>query len=407
MFVNQKKVNTKKMNTITEPLTAMVGLSRDLQKNKGNKNIETLGEEIEDLGGNVGSFYEDFEDIKITRLNSAIESIKALANSAVNASEINQKGITAFNSFIQTLSKNSANAFINGFNENRPILTSVVKDFFTVATEAAKSKSDSLKKAFTGPVSEIVQGLKGYAEGFTSTGSLLARSFKIGLDNVNIQANMMACVSNTITLIRATSDSFYKAGKYCVEGFVNGIKDGKDAAGNAGTLLGEATLKGTRKRLEVRSPSRAMGKIAGFAIAGYVNRIKDGVKEVYKSGEELGGASLDGVTSTASKIYNFLNGEINVNPVITPVLDLSNVKNGATKINTLMNYNKALSVNTRMAEAKQNGINIQNGQYQPSSNQATYNFNQYNTSPKAISRTDLYRQTKNQFAMLKGVTVPV
>ena len=66
-----------------------------------------------------------------------------------------------------------------------------------------------------------------------------------------------------------------------------------------------------------------------------------------------------------------------------------------------------MSVNTRMAEAKQNGINIQNGQYQPASNQATYNFNQYNTSPKALSRTDLYRQTKNQFAMLKGVTVPV
>ena len=405
--IDMEDVSTTKMNSVVEPLTAMVGLSRELQKNKGKKNLSALGKEIKYLGKNVSAFYEYFEDIKITRLNSAIESIKALANQAVNASQINQKGITAFNTFVQTLSTNSANAFIKGFEDNKPELSSVVKSFFTVATEAAASKSDSLKKAFTRPVSEIVQGLKGYAEGFTSTGSLLARSFKIGLDNVNIQANMMACVSNTITLIRATSDSFYKAGEYCVDGFANGLMKGKATSNTAGVQLAKATLDGARKKLEVRSPSRAMGKIAGFAIAGYVNRIKDGVKEVYKSGKELGGASLDGVTSTASKIYNFLNGEINVNPVITPVLDLSNVKNGATKINTLMNYNKALSVNTRMAEAKQNGVNIQNGQYQPSSNQATYNFNQYNTSPKAISRTDLYRQTKNQFAMLKGVTVPV
>ena len=41
----------------------------------------------------------------------------------------------------------------------------------------------------------------------------------------------------------------------------------------------------------------------------------------------------------------------------------------------------------------------------PSQNQNggsnTYNFNQYNYSPKALSRIDLYRQTNNQFAMMK------
>ena len=36
-------------------------------------------------------------------------------------------------------------------------------------------------------------------------------------------------------------------------------------------------------------------------------------------------------------------------------------------------------------------------------NSVTYNFYQTNNSPKALSRLDIYRQTKNQIAMLKGV----
>ena len=38
-----------------------------------------------------------------------------------------------------------------------------------------------------------------------------------------------------------------------------------------------------------------------------------------------------------------------------------------------------------------------------SSNVSNYTFNQYNTSPKALSRLDIYRQTKNQLAFAKGV----
>jgi len=400
------KISTKKIVALIEPLKSMVGLSTSLQKVDKNL-LSGFGWEVEKIGGSVKNFYENFENIKIKNLNTAIDSIKALANSAVNASDINQKGITAFNSFIQALSKNSANAFINGFNDNKPVLSSVIKSFFTVATDAVASKSQSLKNAFTNPISGIIQGLKGYAEGFTYTGKVLAMALKSGLDSLKIQTSMMVSVGNTITAIRSTYNSFHIAGEYCVEGYVEGILSGKASAGKAGAALGKAALEGTKKKTEVRSPSRAFGRLGYMGVKGYVNNLIGGIKESYDAGKQLAGASLDGVTSTASKIYNFLNGEINVNPVITPVLDLSNVKNGANKINTLMNYDKALSVNTRMADIKQAGSNIQNGQYQAAISQPTYNFNQYNTSPKAISRTDVYRQTKNQFAMLKGVTVPV
>lgn len=399
-----EKVSTKKMNSIVTPLLDMVAMSRNLQDLKKD-NLSVLSYQIDDLGYSVNKMYSNFEDLKTKKLEQAIEYIKSLADIGINASKINQKGITAFNSFVETLSKNSANAFINGFNENKPVLTSVIKDFFTVATEAAKSKSESLKKAFTTPVSEIVQGLKGYADDFTSTGELLARSFKIGLDNVNIQANMLACVSNTITLIRATSDSFYKAGEYCVDGFAKGLMKGKSTSNTAGVQLAKAALDGARKKLEVRSPSRAFGKLADMGVKGYVNHLMDGVKSSYDAGKQLAGASADGLKSTVMKISDFIKGEIELNPIITPVIDLTDFESGSKRIGNLLNYDGTMRVAGRIESNKTSPVNIQNGQYLPGNSQVEYNFNQYNTSPKALSRTDIYRQTKNQFAMLKGVTV--
>ena len=38
-----------------------------------------------------------------------------------------------------------------------------------------------------------------------------------------------------------------------------------------------------------------------------------------------------------------------------------------------------------------------------SSSQGDITFNQYNSSPKAISDADIYRQTKNQISVAKGV----
>lgn len=45
---------------------------------------------------------------------------------------------------------------------------------------------------------------------------------------------------------------------------------------------------------------------------------------------------------------------------------------------------------------------IQNGDGTPSVGNS-YSFVQNNYSPKALSRIDIYRQTKNQFSALKGL----
>ena len=78
-------------------------------------------------------------------------------------------------------------------------------------------------------------------------------------------------------------------------------------------------------------------------------------------------------------------------PVITPVLDMSGVEPGLRNLNAIASY--------RAPQVTETNAGIDTGDNADS----PVTFNQYNYSPKALSRLEIYRQTKNQLSMMKGV----
>ena len=80
--------------------------------------------------------------------------------------------------------------------------------------------------------------------------------------------------------------------------------------------------------------------------------------------------------------------------IITPVLDLTDVKHETEEINSLLSAQKALEVNTNI-EGKRNSSGSSGTNY-------VYEFTQNNYSPKALRNIDIYRATKSQFSQLKG-----
>ena len=95
-----------------------------------------------------------------------------------------------------------------------------------------------------------------------------------------------------------------------------------------------------------------------------------------------------------------------LDPTITPIVDLTNVMDAADTINGL--FNDALSnigvnvtkASTSMSARQQTNQsqNIQNGE---GSGDTNVTFIQNNNSPKALSRIDIYRDTRNQLAQFR------
>ena len=58
-----------------------------------------------------------------------------------------------------------------------------------------------------------------------------------------------------------------------------------------------------------------------------------------------------------------------------------------------------MSINASMTRTP--GESIQNGDPNATPTGASFNFTQNNYSPKALSRVEIYRQTKNQFSAME------
>ena len=67
----------------------------------------------------------------------------------------------------------------------------------------------------------------------------------------------------------------------------------------------------------------------------------------------------------------------------------------------------ATNLDIQVQNAKTGNVKNDQDVKQPVTGGVTnYNFNQYNTSPKSLSRIEIYRQTNNQFRQFKEVTNP-
>ena len=79
--------------------------------------------------------------------------------------------------------------------------------------------------------------------------------------------------------------------------------------------------------------------------------------KVYDSGHSLGETAVDSITATVSRIADAIDSDIDAQPTIRPVLDLSDVRAGASSIGGMFNTNPSVGVlsNVRAISSMMNG----------------------------------------------------
>ena len=207
-------------------------------------------------------------------------------------------------------------------------------------------------------------------------------------------------ITDVLSSIIVRNTEFYDAARDMVAGFANGISANTFLAEAKAAEMAAAAARAARRELDEHSPSKVGYEIGDFFGVAFVGAIGDYADKSYRAGAEMGSKARIGLTEAVSKISDYINSDIDAQPTIRPVLDLSNVQSGTRQINAMFSRTQAMSINANMSRAHTSGN--QNGGFQDGS-AATYNyFTQNNYSPKALSRVEIYRQTKNQFSAMKG-----
>lgn len=264
----------------------------------------------------------------------------------------------------------------------------------------------------------VTEGMQGMFSGSTEAGA--AAGTESGNAYAGAAAAAMISKENTMTVTTSGQDlgnaseggfqsvSPADSGKWFVEGIKVGIGNEASSLLTYIESLANECINKLNITWSVRSPSRETQWSAMQFVNGLVVGIRDNQKYAIYAIEDLAGDTLatlnrvldsdqDGAIRPVldmSEIVTQMDtfgSDSEWKPVITPVLDMSGVEPGLRNLNAIAGYRapKVTEMNAGM-DTRDNA-------------DSTVTFNQYNYSPKALTRLEIYRQTKNQLSMMKGV----
>lgn len=205
-----------------------------------------------------------------------------------------------------------------------------------------------------------------------------------------------------IERIESYKTQFIMVGKFIVQGIKEGMgsPDVMRQVEAAAAKVAYTAISSAKNKLKIKSPSRVFEELGKFTDMGFAKGLRDysGLAE-----EEAGNMATDSVSAVQSAIdqlSGILDGSIDINPVITPTLDLSDLNARSAALDSMFN-SRRIAIQARSDEQQEEMIGkLSDVLAEQNSEPRTMTFNQNNYSPKALSRTEIYRQTRNGFSQL-------
>lgn len=410
----------------------------------GDNDLGSFGDSLVQFGSGIKSYSDSISGIDTGIMSSVITQVNRLVEMAKGMAELDTSGMSGFSTALIQLGNNGIDGFINAFTDASGRVTSAATSMLTTFINAANAQKGNLTSTFTTMMQAVLTTLTNYQTQFNTAGANLMIKLIAGIKSkdyetrnafVNILSSCLTAIANkypefqnagmqcmikfiagikekaeevktaftgnlnaSVTAIRDYHDQFKQAGAYLVEGFADGISENTYRAEAKARAMARAAAEAAEDELDEHSPSRVGYHIGDFFGLGFVNAIGTYAVKAYNASAEMADSAKTGLGNAIAKVKDMIDNGVDGQPTIRPILDLSDVEEKSHRLNTLFSRSQALTVSTGIAAAR--GRNLQNEDTNPNTGNS-YNFTQNNYSPKALSRTEIYRQTKNQFSAME------
>lgn len=397
----------------------------------GKKSISEFGTELVGFGDSMSLFSQSISGVDSTAINEAIMAFKSLVDLANYVGDASATSITTFATELTNVGTTCIDNFVLAFTNSTTKVTTGINTMITAILTAIANKNAEFLTKGTASANQYLTGMKNQYPIATLTGTelsnkpLLAMQLKVAefLTKGTASANQFlqgfknkygeatttgkTLANSALAGCQSLYSSFYQAGANGGQGFVDGLKSKMSDATSAGAAIGKAAYDAAKKALDEHSPSKKMGEVGENAGLGFINKLMLYVAKAASAGKDIGEAAIDGTKSGLQMLDDV--GDI----VLHPRVMMDDVYSSVKEIEDLFNNAvvgiraNATNLNTQVQNAKTGNVKNDQDVNQPVTGGITnYNFNQYNTSPKSLSRIEIYRQTNNQFRQFKEVTNP-
>lgn len=295
---------------------------------KNADRLGSFGTNLETFGEKLSNYFKNTSGITVDAVNATNNATNAVVNFA---SKINGDKIKSACGGIDKMVKTMKGA--------GKVKSDAVDGFTKAVSKLAETNVDALVKAFEGLHDKVKKAGETLISKVIDGANNKQKDFNTALSNIASKAS---------DKISDASSKFNSAGQDLGDGLVKGINSKQTAVYKAGYALGQKAVQGERDGQKSNSPSKLTIQSGKWLGEGLIIGISKMYGSVNKSGKELGQTATSSISSAVSRISDMVNSDIDAQPTIRPVLDLSDVESGASAIGGMLNGG-SLSVSARSA----------------------------------------------------------
>ena len=339
--------------------TFVAGLAGLDSSGISNFKIGSIGQSLATYNRNVSGF-------NVSKVNASIASANRIKDFITSLSGLDTSGIGVFKSAVGELSTVNVGTVIDAFSGASERMSAVGTSLITSLSKGMRSGSAAINSIAASIVSIMSSSIKSKSASLATAGKALASSVASGFtSNRSAVVNSAGSVASSgESAVRGYYRSFFQAGNYLVTGFARGIELSTWVAKQAAKKMAEDAMNEANTTLDVGSPSKEFIKIGGYVAEGFAIGISDLSYKSTDAAEGMATSAMNTTRTAMSKVLDAINTDMDAQPTIRPVVDLSDVQTGVNAINGLFNTTKSVGVQANlnaigysMNAMRQNGKN--------------------------------------------------
>ena len=233
------------------------------------------------------------------------------------------------------------------------IIINLFQMFASSTTDGSNVIGNALKSIwdfFSNVFGNIFHTIGSAVSRFASSAGQMASNLWNGLKNglKGLGGLVGGHIRDAVSAIKNKVGEWKDAGVNLIKGFISGIKSKAQAIVDAAKGVVKGAVDSIKHFLGIHSPSRLFKGIGQYCDLGLVNGFKEYSSKVANASRSVGKDAFNNMKRTLSNIADNVNENIDAQPTISPVMDLSDVINGTSQLNSLLSNNKAMTISTDM-----------------------------------------------------------
>ena len=343
-------------NGLVEVLNSLPNSGGSLQKFLGGKDMTSFSNDLSGFGTALFNYGNSVENLKVKAIKDSVPAAEGLAEfmKALPSSDgawqkvFGNKNASNFGSQLE--------AFGTSMKNLSDTLSGVEFSYYDSAATALNTITEAVTSFDVGSLNSIVTSIGGL-------GTQASTAFTTNVEQSAIKNAFDSPLNKAVSSVRSCMSKFYSAGSYLVTGFVNGIRDNIYRAKLAAIKMANDTELAARSELDINSPSKVFRKIGAGVPEGFAQGIERFSYLGASAVESMSDNAIDATSKVLSSITAALTDDVNTQPMIRPIVDLSNVESSSDAISNMLAIDPTVSAfsNVRsisaMMNRNQNGAN--------------------------------------------------